>query len=196
MDLTNRKFGRLTVVAQHSEDTQGRTKWLCMCECGNTCVVRFENLTRGHTRSCGCLKKDALLKHGDYKSRLYHLWAGMKNRCFNSRDPHYPNYGGRGVTIWDEWVTNYISFREWALSSGYSDHLTIERKDVNGNYSPENCTWIPKGEQVLNRRNTIYIEHNGVVRSLIDWAKELGIGYKTAYSRYKRNNLFLEEENV
>jgi hypothetical protein len=87
------------------------------------------------------------------KTRLFRIWTGMKTRCFNKKDRAYPGYGGRGIIICDEWM-DFASFHTWAVSHGYKDDLTIERIDNDGSYEPQNCTWIPRGKQALNRRNT------------------------------------------
>ena len=115
--------------------------------------------------------------------RIHSIFTNMKTRCYNNNSPNYKDYGGRGITICDEWLNNYHAFEEWALSNGYSDDLTIERIDVDGNYSPENCKWATQLEQAQNKRATIKIEG----KSLRRWCIEHGLNYKTIHSYMTRH---------
>ena len=126
-------------------------------------------------------------KHGMRKTRLYRIWAGMKTRCFNELVKSYSDYGGRGIIVCEEWVSSFLSFADWANNNGYSDELTIERKEVNGNYEPSNCCWIPKSEQCKNRRNNRYIEINGVTKTLTEWSRESGLGVNTIDMRVRHS---------
>jgi hypothetical protein len=158
-NLIGKTFERLTVIKSVGQDKHGKTLWLCNCTCGNTAIVQTSYLTTGNTKSCGCLKKDRLLErstiHGKANTRLYRIWQGMKARCLCPTQSSYFNYGGRGIRVCNEWVSNFRNFNDWALSTGYQNNLTIERINNNGNYEPFNCTWIPKAEQVKNRRKSI-----------------------------------------
>ena len=123
--------------------------------------------------------------HGESKTRLYKIWKGIKERCHNPNNTAFRNYGGRGIGICDEWngKNGYIPFREWALQNGYSDDLTIDRIDVNGNYAPSNCRWVTLTEQSRNKRTTILSTFNGETRTLKEWSEILGINYQTLYRR-------------
>ena len=126
------------------------------------------------------------MKHGMAESRLYRIWLGMRTRCYNPKQCHYEDYGGRGIAVCDEWKNDSKSFIDWALANGYTDSLTLDRIDVNGNYCPENCRWITMKEQHNNRRDTITVTYNGRTQTLSQWAEETGIYYHKLLMRYKR----------
>ena len=161
IDITGRKFGRLTVHAKHGRAGK-YVIWTCRCECGRLVNVRGQDLRTGNTKSCGCLQSErsaiANTKHGaasrGKKEALYVRWEGIKKRCYCSTSKTYKDYGGRGIKMCDEWRDDYNSFKSWALANGFESHLTIERIDVNGDYCPSNCCWIPKSQQSRNRRNS------------------------------------------
>ena len=164
-DITGQKFGRLTVVKQNGFTNINKhgsryAKWLCKCDCGNYCEMDTGTLKREGNHSCGCLAKEHLLDmskknitHGMTGSRLLGCRKGMLSRCYRKKDIHYRAYGGRGIKVCDEWKTDAKAFVDWALSHGYRDDLTIERVNVNGNYEPSNCTWIPMSEQYKNKQS-------------------------------------------
>lgn len=116
--------------------------------------------------------------------RLYNIWCGIKKRCFNPKEPCYSHYGARGITICDDWLHDFSAFEQWSLANGYSDTLTIDRIDNNGNYCPENCRWITHDEQQRNRSNNVRVEHNGESKTISEWSRLLGISDKTLYKRY------------
>ena len=171
-DLTGKKYGNLTVLEFVGQDADKNNLWKCKCRCGNICVVPAHRLISGHTRSCGCLSIKVHTKHGDSRSRLYKIYRGMLDRCYNPHTASYNSYGGQGVKVCKQWHNPknpdkaYKKFRKWAYANGYYDQpkdtpygdlLSIERKDPTGDYCPENCTWIPMRLQGNNRRNTKYI---------------------------------------
>lgn len=186
-ELIGQRFGRLVVIAESENRQCGNVCWVCKCDCGNiTPPIIGNSLKRGNTRSCGCLYIEAHTKHGGKKTRLYSIWQGMKARCYRPSHPHYDRYGGRGITICDAWKDDFQAFREWALTHGYSDKLTIDRVDNDKGYSPENCRWATDKEQGNNRCQNVLVEINGETRTIAEWAIKSGIKFQTVYRRYRR----------
>lgn len=188
-DLSGKQFGRLTVVEHCGSSPDHQALWKCRCACGNYTTVRGHSLTKGTTQSCGCLKdeksRDRLLKHGYSRTRLYRIWDAMRARCYNPSHKAYKNYGGRGVTVCDEWRDNFPAFKDWAFYAGYDDGLTIDRIDVNGNYEPNNCRWITNAEQQANRSDSIVIEYSGEKKIVSQWAREYGISANVLGNRLR-----------
>ena len=196
IDLTGQKFGRLTVISR-AENKGKRAAWNCLCECGNKIIVRGTNLQRGTTKSCGCLKIELTSErhrtHGKRHTKLYNVWCGMKARCYNQNQNSYPIYGGKGITVCKEWLDDFNNFYQWAMQNGYADGLTIERKDGNNGYCPENCEWIPKEKQSSNLCTNIVVEHNGERRTLADWARIYGVSYKKFCRGFRDRGLSFEK---
>ena len=207
-DLTGERFGRLTVIGLHPTETR-KTYWECQCDCGNKNVVRSDSLQCGAIRSCGCLKKEQdkqnlwsseakkkyLANGGKFSgTRLYEIWQGMKSRCYYENDSRYSRYGGRGIAMCDEWRKDFLTFREWALNNGYSETLTIDRIDNDGNYCPENCRWATIKEQCRNRSSNIKIKIGSEEKTLTEWCEIFGVDYKRALGRYHRGKRKTIEE--
>lgn len=188
---------KLIVIKRIENYKRKGAYWICRCNCGNSkdIIVSTHDLNIGHTISCGCLKKErckkmaktAGLKHGDSYVRLYSIWSGMKNRCYNPTNIKYKNYGGRGIKICEEWKNDYISFKNWAINNGYAENLTIERKDVNGDYCPENCYWATLEEQANNTTRNRIITYKNETLTVTQWSRKLNIPVSKIRSRLKAN---------
>lgn len=174
----NARFGRLVILHHKSA-----TDCVVMCDCGTGKVVRWSSLVSGRTKSCGCLRKEVTAKknatHGQAWSPTWRVWHLMKQRCINPTATGYKNYGGRGIKVCERW----LAFENFLADMGRKpDGMTIERKDNNGNYEPENCVWADKQTQANNSRRSV--KYNG--KSLKQWAQETGIPYQTLISRMQK----------
>lgn len=194
LDLTGQKYNRLTVIERAPDffDKNGKrkTKWLCKCDCGKHVSVATHDLRSGHTSSCGCYQRErtseAGKKHGLKHTAIYKKWLAIKDRCFNSRNKRFHCYGGRGITVCEEWKNdfqafyNYVSMLPHFGEKGYS----LDRIDNNGNYEPNNVRWATETEQARNKSNTLYIEHNEERKTISEWSQITGIKYATLLHRY------------
>lgn len=188
INLAGKRFARLVVLKRVGNGSLGEPQWLCQCDCGNTTVVRGVQLRKAHTRSCGCLALEVLQErsttHGKSHTPTYAIHQAIKARCSDPKNKYWANYGGRGIKVCDRWLESFENFLEdmGEKPSGYS----IERIDVNGNYEPENCKWIPFNQQARNTTKTIKLTYAGTTKPLVEWAEESGIKPGTLYWRIKK----------
>lgn len=186
IDLTGKRVGKLTVI-DYAYTKNSKAYWNCICDCGNKCIVTARNLITAMAKSCGCNKRESMrtvaLKHGGSGTRLYSIWCNMKDRCNNPNNNHYHRYGGRGITICPEWVSDFSSFESWALAHGYNDELSIDRINNDAGYRPENCRWVTNKVQQNNKSTNHLITYRGKTMNVIEWAEETEIPADTLYDR-------------
>lgn len=196
-DLSGRRFGSLTALSYAYRSDVGHIYWNCRCDCGNEVTVRANSLLRGDTTSCGCYvrshNRELNTKHGMYGTPLNSVWNSMKQRCNNPNHQAYKNYGARGIFICDEW-NDFENFRDWALSNGYEEGLTIDRINNDDGYYPENCRWVDMITQANNRRTNTYITWNDETHTIAEWARLFGITYSALIQRIHRGNMKIFEE--
>jgi hypothetical protein len=188
--MIGQTFGQLTVINNPNITKGGKRYWECECSCGRVILVPTGNLKSGNSsqcRACGNKnRKTKPRKHGETKTRLYRIWTSMKSRCSNPVTINFHRYGGRGIKVCDEWEKSYESFRDWALSSGYSDNLSLDRVDNDGDYEPDNCRWATRKEQSENMYTAQLITFNGETHCLAGWARKLGFSKSTLTARINR----------
>lgn len=188
-DITGKKFGRL-VPFEKAPNRNGRTFWKCICDCGNVVEVRGEHIRNKATISCGCYSKESHKKHGKAKTPIYNVWQGIKDRCYNKKNPQYKYYGKRGIKMCDRWRYSFENF--FNDMGNKPPKMTIDRIDYDGNYTPENCRWATVMQQVVNRRCVINYTFNGKTQCLKHWCKELNVPYSTALNRINKGKSVAE----
>lgn len=184
-DLTDKQFGDLSVIGLGDRYANGKISWECKCKCGR--IVRritFDLTHDTHPMCLSCSTKKKNKTHGMSNTKLYCIWEGIKGRCYNKRNKSFPNYGGRGISMCDEWKDSFESFFDWSMSNGYEEGLSIDRINVNGNYDPSNCRWITITEQGYNKRNSVMLTHNGETKCLAEWARQYGFSTVAVEQRY------------
>lgn len=191
-NITGQQFARLTAVAYAGSNSRGDALWRCRCVCAKELVVRGSNLRAGTSKSCGCLLKEVAAAqvaalnttHGMRHSRTYTTWHSLRTRCNNPKNAAFANYGGRGITVCARWS----KFENFLADMGERpEGLSLERRDNDLGYSPDNCYWATRKEQAVNRRTSVFVEINGVTRCFAEWAAVYGIDKKTANRRYKKH---------
>lgn len=188
IELLGQRFGRLVVIGEAPKQKH-LVAWVCKCDCGNTTVVPTQSLRRNLSRSCGCLRDETnslrITKHKGWGTRMYYIWQSMIQRCTNPNSKAYKDYGGRGITVCEEWKNDFQSFYDWAMVYGYTDELTIDRIDNNKGYSPDNCRWTTPKEQANNTRQNHYITYNGITKTISQWAEEIQIPHTILRGRLR-----------
>jgi len=179
IDLTGQRFGKLTVISR-TESKKGRACWLCECDCGNTIVATGKSLREARRTSCGCKRNivnEQARKHGMSNTKIYNIWVGIKDRCFNPNSSHFPAYGGRGITMFPKWINDFQAFYDYVsqLEHYGEDDYSIDRIDNDGNYEPENVRWADRKTQQRNKRNNIEVEYQGEKLHVSEASEKSGI---------------------
>lgn len=189
-NLEGEKFNSLLAIKE-LDIVNGQRLYLFKCDCGKEVIRQIKEVKRGKVKSCGCGVingiKRANTTHGMTNSRLYNIYRGMIDRCNNKKQTGYKNYGGRGIKVCDEWLSSFESFYEWAINNGYSEELSIDRINNDGNYEPSNCRWADSYTQQNNTSQNIVFEYDGKTQTLAEWARELNLSY---YALWKRINKY------
>lgn len=193
-NLTGRRFGRLLVIRKSlAPRRSGKLLWTCRCDCQTETDVYSDALLSAKTRSCGCLWRDSITAsnaakktvHGETRAPRYRIWVNLKQRCYNPKSRLYRLYGARGITVCDRWLADYRAFAD-DMGERPSPAHSIDRIDVNGNYEPSNCRWATDKEQSRNRRDTRFVECDGIVADMASTAERLGLTYSTVSKRARR----------
>lgn len=181
-------YSDLTLIRIIGKGLNGVEIWECKCKCGNITTGVGINIAKGRKKSCGCHNKDSHYTHRMCKTRIYCIHRNMINRCRLACSVGFENYGGRNIKVCKEWdkKEGFDNFYKWAMENGYRDDLTLDRIDVNGDYTPDNCRWVTMKEQQNNRRNNHYLTYNGKTQSMKKWADEYNLPYSTFQGRIYR----------
>jgi len=205
-DITGLKFNRLFVVSySHTVKGNGRNYQVfynCICDCGKKCVVNGTKIRSGHTQSCGCYRHErqveANTKHNGRRSRLYVIWQDMKGRCYNINNKRFNSYGGRGITVCDEWKNDFYAFQKWSEKTGYNPEAkrgecTIDRINNNLGYYPDNCRWVTNIAQANNKRTNVFLTYKGQKKTIAEWSRITGIKQGTIQARIKYQKWSVEK---
>lgn len=189
LELINKKFGRLTVVSKNSINSpSNNSRWDCVCDCGNKTTVIGSKLINGHTSSCGCFHieqiREASKTHGKRSSNEYSIWCGLKSRCLNENGQVFDRYGGRGITVCEDWRGSFEAFHKDMGTRPSSEH-SIERLDNNKGYGPDNCVWATPIEQANNRRSNSHFDHDGQIKTIAEWARQYNVPHSKFNKRLK-----------
>jgi len=190
-DLAGCRFGRLTVLGRGENTPEGKARWICVCDCrpDKEKLVRAVLLKNGRATSCGCFARektrDRSVTHDATGSPEWETWRRMRSRCYNKRNDKYKYYGGRGIRVCARWRSSFQTFLE-DMGPRPSDEHSIERKRVNDDYQPDNCIWATIDVQNRNKRSNVILEHDGVRKTVAEWARDLGVSQTTLHDRLRR----------
>lgn len=195
-EFIGKKFGLLTVIGDAGRSKKFRMVY-AICDCGKHGTYSLPRLKNGNTKSCGCQKVTAMAKavkaitkHGLHNHQLYHIWSGIKDRCGDVKNK---NYGGRGISVCDEWRTDFMAFYNWAVVNGWNENLEIDRKEVNGDYDPANCRFVTPKINSRNKRNNHFLTFNNGTKCVKEWSEIIGISDQVILYRIKKLNWSTEK---
>jgi tRNA-binding EMAP/Myf-like protein len=194
IDMVGKKYNFLTVIEdlppRISKGGFSTRMVLCECECGKRVKVQAQHLRTGNTLSCGCKARDFTIlyktTHGLSKTRIFKIWQGMKRRCSKNAGEVGKYYYDKGIRVCKEWSEDFMNFYNWAMEHGYSEELTIDRIDYNGDYEPKNCRWVDYKTQNNNKSNNIIVSYKGETMSLTQWAERYGVPSRVFHSRKRK----------
>lgn len=211
-DVVGKRYGRWTVISLSERTNPIRCRVLVKCECGVEKSINLSVLKNGKSRSCGCLKADSIRQRSNYhglkNTPLYSVWVNMKTRCYNKKNEKFACYGGRGITVCNEWKHDFMEFRKFAIENGWNETLQIDRKNNDKGYSPKNCRFVTReininNQQVLRKSNTS--GYRGVKRNKYSWVASVRIngfphlckaGFKTAMDAAKYRDTFIVNNGI
>ena len=187
IDLTGKKFGKLTVIKRVENNRHRQPQWLCKCDCGKETIITGQKLRTGHTKSCGCIiyEQKTRLTHGMTGTTLHNRWLNMKSRCYNPKNKRYARYGGRGITVCQEWM-DFTNFYNWSINNGFNESLTLDRIENDKGYCPQNCRWATQKLQANNRSSNDIFCIDGVSKTLSEWCD---IYYDSVCPNHEKNRL-------
>lgn len=189
-DITGKRFGKLVVIGRSKFNIRSKPAWDCICDCGNKKSMSGSLLKNGNSTSCGCKTIETATTHGMAGTHTYNVWTRMHNRCSNTKERQYKNYGGRGIKVCHEWK----SFEVFYKDMGHQLRgMSLDRINVDGDYCKDNCRWVSMAEQQSNKRNNTYVEHNGEKHTLAQWGRITGIDPKVIRSRIFRSKWTIEK---
>ena len=203
-DLTGRVFGELTVIGigptKRIRCGRAVRHWMCKCKCGNVKEIMGENLLSGMSKACGCKRIPAVqakkTTHGETRngspSKEYLTWSRMKGRCYSKTNKKYPQYGGRGITVCDQWLESFENFLR-DMGRCPKGCNSIDRKNVDEGYDPENCVWADDLRQANNKQNTVWTEMDGVKMSVLDAARLRGLPHRKVFHQFRTRGKSIEE---
>lgn len=203
INMKGQKYGKLLVLSRTENDKFGNAQWNCLCDCGNKTIRNGSNMRKGTATSCGCHQKEQVSKiskkHGYWAHPLYKVWNGMLQRCENIKNNSYSRYGGRGIKVCEGWHIPEV-FIQWGLNNGWEKGLTVERKDNDGNYCPENCVFATRETQNRNTSKVNRVQFNDTYLSTNQVADIVGVASCTAAAWYKNKGFrtieeFIQEKN-
>lgn len=200
-NIIGNRYGKLIVIEKTEERKNNKVVWKCRCDCGNITYSVKSQLDSGYKKSCGCLREDNKFKVFNvpvnkkpilinniniYNTRLYKIYRGIKDRCYNSNNKSYKYYGSKGIKLCDNWKDYFEEFYKWSLNNGYSDELTIDRIDNNGSYEPNNCRWVSQKVQCNNKSNNAYVKYKGQKYTYSEFEYKFKIPQKNISKLIKR----------
>lgn len=186
IDITGKRFSRLVAIECAYKNKKVHF-WRFKCDCGNEKLIRKGDVMHGKTQSCGCFLRESVTTYGSHRERLYKIWWGLLKRCYQSHTKGYAGYGARGIKVCAAWKDNYFIFKEWSLANGYSDDLSIDRINNDGNYEPSNCRWAT--DKIQNRNRGSYnatITFNNSTKTVAEWAENLNLRPALLYQRLSK----------